>query len=672
MPDPAPLMSSDAPFYGRLWKSFEHAIKGQAGNVTERVSIAAHEHMGVRKADAAKWIPWIGGAAAGTVGLLLIEPLTKLGQAATNAAKQVVTGFGFLPKIPVIGSVFSLAGDAIDMVGNVSGAIFGGLASLVTFKALQVDATPPSYSHGDVTGAVMPASAVDALAQYTRGSPAAGQRLSPEAELRNRLRGPVSDATVAPATRAQVNALKDLLGGGTLGQDRIARITETQPLTAGSAEAVLKYLRNDRAGIRDGVAEELLGGGARRWLRINPFAQLRNIREATGIGTSFGRVARVTRQRMNARLDGVVNTIKENIVAASAESSPSATVSEPVTTGRVAGLAKGTINFGGNLAGAALFGYGAYHGAEKTAESFQNGEVAGTIVGGVEATAATSGAAIATGKAFGRMNAAGKRLGPLAAVVTAADGIHRTLHEDTDWHKAQRAAQTAVETTAVVGSDLAIKSALASGTGIAAKSGLAAAGAAALPLAVVAGAAFDLWGIHQCIETGIDTSRIYEAIDSSVKANTERLTNLKPMASRSYYLTAGSEHLGHAARNEQGNVDLTRLENIDKLRRAIMDAREAARRDVDDTSWFGTWRYLHFMEGQSQAHSRYEERKLDVRTCDAALEELNALETHLQKAHEAKSYAAAEAQKLSARVAAVRPSAPDTPSTSLTDPHSRS
>lgn len=159
MQDPALPMSPEAPLYERVWKSFERTVTGRAGRVTEKVSSAAHEHMGFRKADAAKWIPWIGGATAGTTGMLLLEPLTRLGQATANAAKQVVTGVGILPKIPVIGGIFTLAGDAIDAVGDVSGAIFSGVAGLVTFKSLQVSPAPRSYSHGDVTGAVMPASA---------------------------------------------------------------------------------------------------------------------------------------------------------------------------------------------------------------------------------------------------------------------------------------------------------------------------------------------------------------------------------------------------------------------------------------------------------------------------------------------------------------------------------
>lgn len=321
-----------------------------------------------------------------------------------------------------------------------------------------------------------------------------------------------------------------------------------------------------------------------------------------------------------------------------------------------------------SLGGAAV-GHGASHVELTRFQDTEEGNHADATMDGAAAAAALAGGTVAGACALkSRVGV----LNSLGAVVTCADGIQRTLHEDTDWHKAQRAAQTAAEVTAVIGSDLAIKSALASGTGIAAHGGVAAVGAAALPFAVVAGVAFDLWGIHQCIETGIDTSRIYEAIDNSVKANTERLTNLKPMASKNYYLTAKSEHLRDAARTGAGNVDLTRVENIDKLRHAIMDARESARRDMNATSWFGTWRYFHFTEGQSQAHARYEMRKLDMHTCTAALEELAALEAYLHKAQEAKSYAAAEAQTRRACAPAARPSVPIIPSRSFTDPHSRS
>lgn len=269
--------------------------------------------------------------------------------------------------------------------------------------------------------------------------------------------------------------------------------------------------------------------------------------------------------------------------------------------------------------------------------------------GASHADSTTNGAAALAGGIVAGACAVKSRVGvlnSLGTVVTAADGIYRTMYEDTPWHKIQRGLQAGAETALVLGTDLAIKG--ASGTGIAAGGGAATAGASVLPLAVVAGAAYDLWGIHQCIETGIDTSRLYEVIDNAIKADVDRLTTLKLMASRNYYLTTDSPHLRDAVRNEYGIVDLTKSENIEKLRAAIVDTLNTVQQDIDNTSWFARWRYLHFTDGQSDAHAHYEARKLDLSTCTAALEELSALEVQLWKAKEAKDGAAAGARSIHA------------------------
>lgn len=640
------IPAESAPFYERWWDTFDRTFRGRASHVTDRVAEAAHEHAGFSKREATKWIPWLGSGLVSAVGFLFVEPLTKVGRWGAGIARRIVTGNGYLERIPLVGGLFSLAGRAFDALGEIVGVAASAVASVVTFKMLQKDSPPDASQQTDIAGAVMPTAAAGALAAYSRPVVyGEAQRASPEAQLRNQLRIPPLPGS-GSASQDQVKALKDLLGGGKRGEDNFARIMEARPLSESEADAVLSYLRRQQAVIREEVAGELLSGSVRRWIRINPVAQLRNIREATGIGTGFGRVAKESQRRMNTRLDEAVRTVKESLQSAAAERATASGPAEIPSSARMSELARGGLGFVGNMAGAGLFGYGAYRAAERTADSFEHGEVAGTLVAGTETAAAATGATVAAGKAFGRMQWAGNSLGPLAAVVTAADGTYRTLHEDTGLHTAQRGVQTAVETGLVVGADVAVKSAIAGGTRIAAEGGLAAAGTVALPFALAVGVGYDLWGIHQCLETGIETSRIYEAIDKTVSADLEKFSNLRLMSGRKYYLTADSAHLRDAVRDGQGNVDLTKAENIDRLRQAIVDVRDKAKHEVDNTSWFSTWRYLHFTEGQSEALGRFEARKKEMRVCDAALGELDALESRLAKAKEAKDYAASESKRI--------------------------
>ncbi|NBO18613.1 MAG: hypothetical protein EBV03_05175, partial [Proteobacteria bacterium] len=62
-----------------------------------------------------------------------------VGKGASKGAKWLVTGGGYLEKIPLIGGVFTFAGQAVDKFSEVSGYVLGGLASLITFKALEAE-----------------------------------------------------------------------------------------------------------------------------------------------------------------------------------------------------------------------------------------------------------------------------------------------------------------------------------------------------------------------------------------------------------------------------------------------------------------------------------------------------------------------------------------------------
>jgi hypothetical protein len=80
-------------------------------------------------------------------------------------------------------------------------------------------------------------------------------------------------------TNRQVRRLTNLLGGGRRGTETLARLNAEVPLTEGTASAAIDHLEAQRAATRQDAAKEVLGGPVRRWVSLNPFKQLRNLRE---------------------------------------------------------------------------------------------------------------------------------------------------------------------------------------------------------------------------------------------------------------------------------------------------------------------------------------------------------------------------------------------------------
>lgn len=123
---------------------YEEHIEGAASDLNKKIAEGIEKATDgkIKQRESRKYIPWVGALAVGGLGLAFAEPLGRLGGKMMKGLRWVVTGGGHLEKIPLIGGVFSLLGKAVDTVGDVSGYIFAGVASLLTFSALKGDVNP--------------------------------------------------------------------------------------------------------------------------------------------------------------------------------------------------------------------------------------------------------------------------------------------------------------------------------------------------------------------------------------------------------------------------------------------------------------------------------------------------------------------------------------------------
>lgn len=88
------------------------------------------------------YAPHTAAGITAAAGIIAMPMLQKAGKAVTGFARNIVTGFGHLEKIPVIGKAFSGAGWLIDRVGDVSGYLLTGAASIVSFNLFRAKASP--------------------------------------------------------------------------------------------------------------------------------------------------------------------------------------------------------------------------------------------------------------------------------------------------------------------------------------------------------------------------------------------------------------------------------------------------------------------------------------------------------------------------------------------------
>jgi hypothetical protein len=88
---------------------------------------------------ASKTIPFVTGAIATGVGMLLLEPAKWVMEKTFGLLKNVVTGFGLLPKIPLIGKVFEWLGDGLETIGKYAGYAIPAIAGFIGYSMFKDD-----------------------------------------------------------------------------------------------------------------------------------------------------------------------------------------------------------------------------------------------------------------------------------------------------------------------------------------------------------------------------------------------------------------------------------------------------------------------------------------------------------------------------------------------------
>lgn len=143
-------MSEPTPFYTRWAETAQdwvnQNIGARFGDTTNALAetIEKSTEKKVTASAVKTYTPYVAAAATAGAGLLLAPHLSKIGKKVSDVAHLIVTGNGHLEKIPVIGSVFTGAGWVVDQIGDYSGYIVTGLASLLSFNLFKSKATPPS------------------------------------------------------------------------------------------------------------------------------------------------------------------------------------------------------------------------------------------------------------------------------------------------------------------------------------------------------------------------------------------------------------------------------------------------------------------------------------------------------------------------------------------------
>lgn len=205
-----PKNPADTPFYRKWLEGADASVAHKWEKANKSVSEWAHENLNMRESQAQNVVPVAGGLAAGLIGMALIKPLTAAGKALMKGAKALVTGFGYLEKIPVLGGLFTALGKGVEALGDYTGIVFSALAGAATFRALQLQPeeeknSPSSFGPGAPAAVLGGALAVAARPPVEH----AGVTFTP-------LQNAFKNNAGKPATLGQSNTLERLVGRDSL------------------------------------------------------------------------------------------------------------------------------------------------------------------------------------------------------------------------------------------------------------------------------------------------------------------------------------------------------------------------------------------------------------------------------------------------------------------------
>lgn len=126
---------------GRYSDVTDSAANSMSGWTRPSMSLLDRKPQQIISRDTAETIiPIATGGISAAIGLLLLKPAHWISEKLFGAAKDIVTGFGYLPKIPVIGKVFEWLGKGIETVGKYAGYIAPAIAGVIGYSMFK---TPP-------------------------------------------------------------------------------------------------------------------------------------------------------------------------------------------------------------------------------------------------------------------------------------------------------------------------------------------------------------------------------------------------------------------------------------------------------------------------------------------------------------------------------------------------
>ncbi len=189
-------------------------ITGSLSGLTDEASKKIASATGLDENTTRSALPWAAGGLATLAGIFLLQPIHWATKKIFGLAKNIVTGFGLLEKIPIIGGLFSMLGKAIDTIGEYAGYIVPAIAGFIGYKAFQTETKKTPPGPGDIIARLpedtQPAIA-GALPGLAIGAQAGMQTRGQRAEvIKAVIAAPV--AGEAPATSTQVTRLRELLG----------------------------------------------------------------------------------------------------------------------------------------------------------------------------------------------------------------------------------------------------------------------------------------------------------------------------------------------------------------------------------------------------------------------------------------------------------------------------
>lgn len=203
-------------------------------------------------------------------------------------------------------------------------------------------------------------------------------------------------------------------------------------------------------------------------------------------------------------------------------------------------------------------------------------------------------------------------LGKANILLTVADGVHQVYKEDGAYHKVQRTGAVLTETAAATGTGSFVASGLVV-DGVAATGGVAVGGAivtVALPIVTTL-------IVAKGADTVIDTTRLYEGVDSSFALDTARHSNLITASAK---LKPRLQELG-ATYDASNKLDLTKPENRERLAQAMREEHERLHALTQQNEPLLP-RWVQFTDEQSHRRGMYESTQEDIRMLKSASTEL--------------------------------------------------